>query len=165
MDLIKEIKQITTVEELYKNGGAPTGQIVVDAVVDYVKKVRSHSVENVAIILKMDQRFLNETMKVFVGVTLQEFILQWRILQAIDLLDDESLSYEQVAHRCGFRRVKNLIATFRARLGTTPYAYRNGSVLRNGNYRFNQEPHLRKDIIKNAEKLKSDREKSAQDEE
>ena len=31
------IKQITTVEELWKTGGAPTGQIAVDAVVDYVK--------------------------------------------------------------------------------------------------------------------------------
>ena len=32
------IKQITTVEELWNTAGAPTGQIAVDAVVDYVKQ-------------------------------------------------------------------------------------------------------------------------------
>lgn len=34
-----EIKQITTVDELYQNQGAKTGQIVVDAVVDYIRKL------------------------------------------------------------------------------------------------------------------------------
>ncbi len=34
------IKQITTVEELWNTAGAPTGQIAVDAVVDYVKRVK-----------------------------------------------------------------------------------------------------------------------------
>ena len=149
------IKQITTVEELYKTKGAPTGQTAVDAIVDYVKRVKSHSAQEVALCLNVDQRYLNETMKLFVGVTLKEFILQWRMLQAIDLLDDESLSVEEVARRCGFKLEKNLIAAFRARYGTTPYAYRNSSVFRNNNYRFNREAHQRKRIIENAEKLRS----------
>ena len=153
------IKQITTVEELYKTKGAPTGQTAVDAIVDYVKRVKSHSAQEVALCLNVDQRYLNETMKLFVGVSLKEFIMQWRMRQAIDLLDDENLSVEDVAHRCGFRRDKNLIAAIHARFGTTPYAYRNGSVLRNGNYRFNQETHQRKSIIENAEKLRSRNEK------
>jgi len=159
------IKQITTVEELWNTQGAPTGQIAVDAIVDYVKRVKTHSAQGVAFYLNVDQRFLNETMKLFVGVSLKEFIMQWRMHQAIDLLDDESLSYEQVARRCGFRRVKNLIAAIHTRFGTTPYAYRNGSVLRNGNYRFNQETHERKSIIENAEKLRSRNEKPATNEE
>ena len=159
------IKQITTVEELWNTAGAPTGQIAVDAVVDYVKRVNSHSAQQVAFYLNADQRFLNETMKLFVGVSLKEFIMQWRMRQAIDLLDDENLSVEEVAHRCGFRREKNLIAAIHARFGTTPYAYRNGSVLRNGNYRFNQETHQRKSIIENAEKLHSRNDKPTPKEE
>ena len=155
------IKQITTVEELWNTAGAPTGQIAVDAVVDYVKRVKSHSAQEVALYLNVDQRYLNETMKLFVGVTLKEFIMQWRMRQALDLLDDESLTVGQVARRCGFRRVKNLIAALHERYGTTPYAYRNGTVLRNGNYRFNQETHQRKQIIENAEKLHSRNEKPA----
>ena len=155
------IKQITTVDELWQTKGAPTGQTAVDAVVDYVKRVKSHSAQEVALFLNVDQRYLNETMKLFVGVTLKEFIMQWRMRQAIDLLDDESLTVEQVARRCGFRREKDLIAALHTRYGTTPYAYRNGSVIRNSNYRFNQESHQRKQIIENAEKLHSRNEKPA----
>ncbi len=118
-----------------------------------------------ALFLNDDQRYLNETMKLFVGVSLKEFIMQWRMRQAIDLLDDESLTVEQVARRCGFRREKDLIAALHTRYGTTPYAYRNGSVIRNGNYRFNQESHQRKQIIENAEKLHSRNEKPAPKEE
>ncbi len=154
---MKEIKCITSVEELYRNGGAPTGEIVVDAVVDYVKRVKSHSAEEVATFLNVDKRLLSGTMKLLVGVTLQEFILQWRVLQAIDLLDDRSLPVEEVAHRCGFKRDKNLIAAFQSRLGTTPYAYRNGTVLRNSSYSFNGDSHHRNRVIENAEKLKTDR--------
>ena len=91
--------------------------------------------------------------------------MQWRMRQAIDLLDDENLSVEEVARRCGFRREKNLISAIHERFGTTPYAYRNGSVLRNGNYRFNQETHQRKNIIENAEKLRSRNDKPAPKEE
>ena len=159
------IKQITTVEELWNTAGAPTGQIAVDAVVDYVKRVNTHSAQQVAFYLNADQRFLNETMKLFVGVSLKEFIMQWRMRQAIDLLDDENLSVEEVARRCGFKLEKNLIAAFRARYGTTPYAYRNGSVFRNSNYRFNREAHQRKRIIENAEKLRSRNKKPAPNEE
>ena len=159
------IKQITTVEELYKTKGAPTGQTAVDAVVDYVKRVKTHSAQEVALCLNVDQRYLNETMKLFVGVTLKEFILQWRMRQAIDLLDDENLSVGEVARRSGFKHEKNLIAAFRARYGTTPYAYRNGSVFRNSNYRFNREAHQRKRIIENAEKLRSRNEKPTPNEE
>ena len=159
------IKQITTVEELWNTAGAPTGQTAVDAIVDYVKRVKSHSAQEVALCLNVDQRYLNETMKLFVGVTLKEFIMQWRMLQAIDLLDDESLSVEEVAHRCGFQREKNLIAAIHTRYGTTPYAYRNGKVFRNSNYRFNREAHQRKRIIENAEKLRSRNEKPAPNEE
>ena len=128
------IKQITTVEELWNTAGAPTGQIAVDAVVDYVKRVNTHSAQQVAFYLNADQRFLNETMKLFVGVSLKEFIMQWRMRQALDLLDDENLSVD-------------------------------GSVLRNGNYRFNQETHQRKSIIENAEKLHSRNDKPTPKEE
>ncbi len=154
---MKEIKRITNVEELYKNGGAPTGEIFVDAVVDYVKRVKSHSAEDVAVFLNVDKRMLSEVMKLLVGVSLKEFIIQWRVYQAVDLLDDKSLSFSEVAQRCGFRCYKNLIAAFQARLGTTPYAYRNGTVIRHGNYSFNVDTQHRKKVVENAEKLRANR--------
>ena len=162
---MKEIKCITSVEELYKSNGAPTGEIIVDAVVDYVKRVKSHSVEDAATFLGQKRMWLSGAMQMLVGVSLQEFIIQWRVLQALDLLDDPELSVAEVAKACGFRNEKNLVDTLRRRVGITPYAYRNGSLPRNSNYSFNRDSHARKKLIENVEKLKSRRQESAQEDE
>jgi AraC-like DNA-binding protein len=156
-----EIKRITSVDELYKNGGAPTGQIPVDAVVDYVKRVKSHSAEDVATYLGQKRVWLSGVLQMLVGVPLQEFIIQWRVLQALDLLDDPELSVAEVAKACGFRNEKNLVDTLRRRVGITPNAYRTGSVPHNGNYSFNKDPHARRKLFENVEKLKSRRQESA----
>ena len=42
---------------------------------------------------------------------------------------------------------KNLILAFRRRWGTTPYAYRTGKLLRNGNYAVNKDYHSRKNAL------------------
>ncbi len=157
---MKEIKCITSVEELYKTKGAPTGEIIVDAVVDYVKRVRSHSAEEVATYLGQRRVWISGALQMLVGVTLQEFILQWRVLQAIDLLDKPELSVAEVANACGFRNEKNLVDTLRRRMGITPFVYRNGTVPRNSNYSFNRDPHVRNRLIENVEQLKSRRQDS-----
>ena len=76
-------------------------------------------------------------------------------MQAIDLLDNPELSVAEVARRTGFSSENYLISVFRRRLGITPYAYRNGTVLRNGRYPFNQSAHDRKMLLKKAAELKS----------
>ncbi len=157
---MKEIKRITSVEELYKSKGAPTGQIPVDAVVDYVKRVKSHSAEEVALFLGQKRVWISGALQMLVGLPLQEFIIRWRVLQALDLLDDPELSVAEVASRTGFRSENYLISVFRRRLGTTPYAYRKGTVLRNSNYSFNQNSHARKQVLEKAGQLKSRDDKS-----
>ena len=81
------------------------------------------------------------------GMNLSTMIIEWRMMQAKDLLDDKSLSVLEVAHRCGFKRQKNLILAFRRRWGTTPQAYRTGKLLRNGNYVVNKDYHSRKTAL------------------
>ena len=149
------IKQITTVEELYKSKGAPTGESIVDAVVDYVKRVKGHSAEDVAIYLDVNRRKLSGAFELLVGVPLSDFILEWRLMQAVDLLDDETLSVAEVARRTGFKSVNYLTGVFTRRLGTTPLAYRNGEVTRNGNYPFNRDAYARKKVLENAARLKA----------
>ena len=153
-----EIKTVSTVEELYKSNGAPTGEIIVDAVVDYVKRFTTHSSADIALLLKVKLVWLSGAMQLLVGLPLQEFILRWRIMQALDMLDDPELSVDEVAKRTGFRSVNYLISVFRHRLGITPYAYRNGSVIRNGRYPFNQSSKERKQLLEKAAQLKSRKE-------
>jgi len=154
--MIEEIKTVSTVEELYKSNGAPTGEIIVDAVVDNVKRTTTHSSADIALLLKVKNlTWLSGAMQLLLGLPLQEFILRWRLMQAIDLLDNPELSVAEVAKRTGFSSENYLISVFRRRLGITPYAYRNGTVLRNGRYPFNQSAHDRKMLLKKAAELKS----------
>ena len=153
--MIEEIKTVSTVEELYKSNGAPTGEIIVDAVVDNVKRSTTHSSADIALLLKVKLVWLSGAMQLLVGLPLQEFIFRWRLMQAIDLLDNPELSVAEVAKRTGFKSENYLISVFRRRLGLTPYAYRNGTVLRNGRYPFNQSAHDRKMLLKKAAELKS----------
>ena len=159
--MIEEIKTVSTVEELYKSNGAPTGEIIVDAVVDNVKRTTTHSSADIAsadiaLLLKVKNlTWLSGAMQLLVGLPLQEFIFRWRLMQAIDLLDNPELSVAEVARRTGFRSENYLISVFRRRLGITPYAYRNGTVLRNGRYPFNQSAHDRKMLLEKVAELKS----------
>jgi len=162
---MKEIKCITSVEELYKSKGAPTGESIVDAVVDYVKRVKSHSAEEVALFLGQKRSWISGALQMLVGVPLQEFILRWRVLQSIDLLDDPELSVAEVANRTGFRNEKNLVDTLRRRVGITPYAYRNGTIPRNATYSFNRDPNSRKKLFENVKSLKSRRQETVSEEE
>lgn len=155
--MIEEIKTVSTVEELYRSNGAPTGEIIVDAVVDkFVKRTTTHSSADIALLLKVKNlAWLSGAMQLLVGLPLQEFIFRWRLMQAIDLLDNPELSVAEVARRTGFRSENYLISVFRRRLGITPYAYRNGTVLRNGRYPFNQSAHDRKMLLEKVAELKS----------
>ena len=134
---------IESVEELY-HARQPTGEMIIDAVTDALRKTTTQRSGDIALLLDADHRQLNDAFKLLTGMNLSTLIVEWRMLQARDLLDDRSLTVKQVAHRCGFRQQKNLILAFRRRWGTTPQAYRTGRLLRNSNYVVNRDYHTRK---------------------
>ena len=123
---------VESVEEMY-HAREPTGEVIIDAVVDAVRKTRTQRSSDIALLLDVEHRQLNDAFKMLTGMK--------------DLLDDKSLSVLEVAHRCGFKRQKNLILAFRRRWGTTPQAYRTGKLLRNGNYVVNKDYHSRKTAL------------------
>ena len=132
-----------SVEELY-NSTKPFGEIIIDAVVEAIRKTSTQRSGDIALLLDADHRMLNDAFKLLTGMNLSTLVVEWRMLQARDLLDDRSLTVQEVAHRCGFRQQKNLILAFRRRWGTTPQAFRTGRLLRNSNYVVNRDYHSRK---------------------
>lgn len=115
-----EIKQIATVEELYLKQGTPTGEVIVDAVVEMLKDgPRTNAAQDFAQRLGFELRVLSAVIEKLVGVRLKEMIMQWRMLQALDLLDNHELSYDQVAQQCGFSTSKELGKEFTRRQHTT----------------------------------------------
>jgi len=137
---------VESVEEMY-HAREPTGEVIVDAVVDALRKTRTQRSSDIALLLDVDHHQLNAAFKMLTGMNLSTLITEWRMLQAKDLLDDKSLSVQAVANRCGFRQKKNLILAFRRRWGTTPNAYRTGKLLRNSNYVVNKDYHTRKNAL------------------
>ena len=149
-----EIKQIATVEELYRHRKADTGEVFVDAIMyQLTNGAHSNSAQEMADRLGMELRALSKVTEKLVGVKLKEMIMQWRMLQALDLLDNPDYSYEQVAHLCGFSSTQDLAAEFKRRHKTTIEAYRKGQPRRNSNYSLNQTAEKRKAVVENAQKL------------
>ena len=137
---------VESVEEMY-HAMLPFGEVIIDAVLDAIRKTRTQSAGGIAILLDADRRLLNDALLLLTGMNLSTLIIEWRMMQAKDLLDDKSLSVQEVAYRCGFKRQKNLILAFRRRWGTTPQAYRTGKLLRNSNYVVNKDYHTRKNAL------------------
>ena len=137
---------VESVEEMY-HAMAPFGEVIIDAVLDAVRKTRTQSAGDIALLLDADRRLLNDAFLLLTGMNLSTLIIEWRMMQAKDLLDNKSLSVQEVAYRCGFKRQKNLILAFRRRYGTTPQAYRTGKLLRNSNYVVNKDYHSRKTAL------------------
>ena len=137
---------VESVEEMY-HAMAPFGEVIIDAVLDAIRKTRTQSAGDIALLLDADRRLLNDAFLLLTGMNLSTLIVEWRMMQAKDLLDDKSLSVQEVAYRCGFKQQKNLILAFRRRWGTTPQAYRTGKLLRNRNYVVNKDYRSRKNAL------------------
>ena len=137
---------VESVEEMY-HAMVPFGEVIIDAVLDAVRKTRTQSAGDIALLLDADRRLLNDAFLLLTGMNLSTLIVEWRMMQAKDLLDDKSLSVQEVAYRCGFKQQKNLILAFRRRWGTTPQAYRTGKLLRNSNYVVNKDYQTRKHAL------------------
>lgn len=146
---MEKIKQITTLDELIKNEGAPTGSIIVDALVEWVKTNSSNQVTDAAEALGIPQRLLSDSIKFFVGTTAQNLILRWRMKQLLTMLDDPNISYSEAARRCHFASVTYVEILMKKYFHTTLRAYRTGQA-RQDYYLTIEERKARND---NAKKL------------
>lgn len=146
-----ELKQIATVEELWQRKEQPTGNVIVDAMVEFLRTTRSHQVEDAAILYGVPKRMLQDAVQVFVGVSPHEMISRWRTLDAMEALLTTQLSEEKVAEQCGFRSGRNLCVVVRKYYATTTMAVRNGTPRRNSNFRYNTDSAEYREIVQNAE--------------
>lgn len=151
-----EIKQFTTVWNLYLHRTEKTGYNMVDAMVEYVQAVNSHQASDAALCFGVEQRWLSQSMKIYVGVTLHQFIEQWRILQVLDALDQEPASdLDEVAVRYGFTPGAYFSRVFANVLGFSPLHYVNEQIARHPLYGANESPAVTRAIQKKIRSLKT----------
>lgn len=154
-----KITQITTIDELWKNGGAPTGNLFVDGFVEFLKNYPSHKPSDAAALMEINERLLREAILVFLGIKPIEAIIRWRVMQAIEMMNNPELTISEIAHRCGFGSERSLERYMKEYYGTTIGTYRTGIVVRNGSYPFNQSVAGRREVMENAKRLREEQSK------
>jgi len=99
---IEKIGQIITVEQLYESQDQPTGDAFVDGVLSVLREHKHPSAGEVATLLGVPRALLSEVIKLRTGVTLNDLLEYWIWQKVQQLLTDTELSYDDVAHECGF---------------------------------------------------------------
>ena len=149
-----EIKQISTVWQVYCHPETPTGVNVVDAVVEMLRHQPNVSAEDIAIRYDVPQNWLSTSMTIYLGVTLSQMILHWRNYVALDMLDDANNTYEAIAKRCGYRSERAFCNAFARTFGITPYYYRNEQTQQHPRYLANTK-QARQAMLDKAIELKA----------
>ena len=104
------------VEELY-GMSEPTGDAILDEVVNCLRKTRIIAAADLAILMNVKKSYLYGAMHILTGIPLGDFINRWRLLQARELLrlgaEGEETNrvkrLESTAHRCGWRSYRVLL--------------------------------------------------------
>lgn len=145
-----KLQPIITIDQLIHTQAVPTGNAIIDALVEWVGTYESNLVTDAAMAIGIPQRLLCDTIRFFVGVTAQELILRLRMEQALTLLSDPTLTNEAVVRRCHFRSQHYMEQLFQKYYQTTVRAYRKGAARRD----FNKSAKERKEVNDNAQKLR-----------
>ena len=109
-------KVIKSVEELYVRS-EPTGDAILDEVVNCLRKTRIIAAADLAILMNVKKSYLYGAMHILTGMPLGDFINRWRLLQARELLrlgaEGEETNrvkrFESTARRCGWRSYRVLL--------------------------------------------------------
>uniref|UniRef100_UPI003783A20E AraC family transcriptional regulator n=1 Tax=Prosthecobacter sp. TaxID=1965333 RepID=UPI003783A20E len=81
-------------------------------------------IEDVAKSCGQSLRQLQRRFQSAFGITPQEFLLKTRVLAAVRLLEETSLTASEIAQQCGFVDASSFTQHFRKRMGESPAAYR-----------------------------------------
>jgi len=85
----------------------------------------SITVQDIADHLNMNRSYLHRLFKSFTGVSIQNYLLDYRIRQACILLQNTSLSVRSVAHTVTYADPLYFSRIFYQKMGISPREYRN----------------------------------------
>jgi len=91
------VKQFTDVEELYRNRKTPTGELIIDALVEAIDCSKTVHPGDIALLMNVDERALRYAVQLLTGMNLKDILHHWRVLQAKDMWD---------VQRAGFKNYK-----------------------------------------------------------
>ena len=122
---------VESVEEMY-HAREPTGEVIIDEVVNAIRCTYTHRSEDIALLLDVDQRELWNSVHMLTGMRLNDIILHWRVLQAKEKWDAyrydlSTKCLDEIAKRYGwdsYRSLQRIAKRFGITFETLRYAAR-----------------------------------------
>lgn len=107
--------------------------VYVSKVKNYVESMYAYpiSIERMSQNIGLDRRYLCSVFKLRTGLTLQEYIIGYRMEKARELLYGTGLSVGDVARSVGYADVYNFSKMFKAKYGVSPLKFRETAGDRN----------------------------------
>jgi two-component system response regulator YesN len=124
--LIQEGKDILAREEGF-DAAYDSRQIYVIQALDWIK---SHYSENIGIgdaagELEISESYLSRLFKNYMNYTFVEYLTNYRIKKAVELLKDHHIKIYEVSERVGFKDPKYFGILFKKKIGVTPMTFKN----------------------------------------
>ena len=89
---------VESVEELF-HAREPTGEVIIDEVVNAIRCTNTHRSEDIALLLDVDQRELWHSIHMLTGMRLNDIILHFRVLQAKEKWDANEALFQEYKER------------------------------------------------------------------
>ena len=121
VELLSKINSATT------SKGIVSATTLSKATLDAIREIESKydseiTLSSLSAHLKISPSYLSRLFKNEIGIGVHEYLTQYRILMASQLLKDYSVT--DVGFMCGFNDTSHFISTFKKRLGVTPKEYK-----------------------------------------
>ena len=89
---------VESVEEMF-HAREPTGEVIIDEVVNAIRCTNTHRSEDIALLLDVDQRELWHSIHMLTGMRLNDIILHFRVLQAKEKWDANEALFQEYKER------------------------------------------------------------------
>ena len=118
---------IITIEQLYSQARTNTVEIpILKDTVQYLVRSPGISGKTLAKLLDVKRSALSSAILLLTGMNLNDMLKEWKLLHAMYLLRNTTLSYDDVANLCGFSGNRTLSRFMERMLKCTAYEYREG---------------------------------------
>ena len=100
----------------------------IEGAISYIKEnyIRDISLRDAAGSIGITESYLSRLFKQKVSQTFLEYLRNYRLKKALELMKDQSLRINEIARQTGFRDMSYFSEVFRKHIGMTPSRYLNG---------------------------------------
>ncbi|MEF2071626.1 helix-turn-helix domain-containing protein [Consotaella aegiceratis] len=115
-------------ESLQRDGDGPAASVPLDRVQALIELINRHHADDVspsklADLAAVHPSTANRAFRAVLGLSMNEYLIRYRLAQAMHLLADTDRSILQVAYACGFG-TSRFYEVFKARVGVAPKQFR-----------------------------------------